>query len=133
VDLLIAKAGGAAGATGILSLIGTFGTASTGTAIASLHGAAASNATLYWLGSLIGGGVFAGTIVTGAIALVVGYSVLKLWKGKPRSVESITDEENILVGASLGLIKAFKEQRMKKGRVKKTDARLYWRKHGGRS
>jgi hypothetical protein len=60
-DALIANASGAAGVAGILGLIGAFGSASTGTAIASLSGAAASNATLYWLGSLVGGGVFAGT------------------------------------------------------------------------
>ncbi|HNL23483.1 MAG TPA: hypothetical protein PKN67_02005, partial [Pseudomonadales bacterium] len=50
---LIAKTSGAAGAAGVLGLIGAFGTASTGTAIAGLSGAAASNATLFWLGSLV--------------------------------------------------------------------------------
>lgn len=123
-SVLIAKTSGAAGAAGVLGLIGTFGTASTGTAIAGLSGAAASNATLFWLGSLVGGGVFAGTVLTGGIGLVVGYLGLKFWKGKPRPVESITDEEKALVDASLGLVKAFREQRDSKVAVKKADARF---------
>jgi hypothetical protein len=121
---LIAKTSGAAGAAGVLGLIGAFGSASTGTAIAGLSGAAASNATLFWLGSLVGGGVFAGTVLTGGIGLVVGYLGLKFWKGKPRPVESITDEEKALVDASLGLVKAFREQRESKAVVGKTEARF---------
>lgn len=77
VSALIAKGSGAAGASGVLGLIGTFGSASTGTAIAGLSGAAASNATLFWLGSLIGGGVFAGTVMTGGIGLAIGYYALR--------------------------------------------------------
>lgn len=53
------------------SVVMAIGTASTGTAISSLSGAAATNATLAWLGggSLAagGGGVAAGTAVLGAI------------------------------------------------------------------
>jgi len=121
---LIAKTSGTAGAAGMLGLIGAFGSASTGTAIAGLSGAAASSATLYWLGSLVGGGVFAGTVLSGGIGLVAGYLGLKFWKGKPRAVESITDEEKALVDASLGLVKAFREQRESKAVVGKTEARF---------
>lgn len=71
--------GSAAGALGVmttLQLVAAFGTASTGTAIASLSGAAATNASLAWLGggSLAagGGGVAVGsTILTAGAALVV--------------------------------------------------------------
>jgi len=65
-------AGGAAygSAIGLASL---FGIASTGTAISSLSGAAASNATIAWFGggSLAagGGGMYAGAVVLGGIAL----------------------------------------------------------------
>lgn len=121
---LIAKASGSAGVAGVLGLIGTFGSASTGTAIASLSGAAASNASLFWLGSLVGGGVFAGTVLTGGIGLVVGYWGLTFWKGKKRPLESITDEERAIVGACLGLVKAFREQRESKAKVGKTEARI---------
>lgn len=69
------KAAGAACATsqGTLSLIGLYGSASTGTAISSLSGAAAWNATLAWLGggSLAagGGGMALGTVVLGGITV----------------------------------------------------------------
>ena len=70
-----AAAGTLASATA-LGLVATFGTAGTGTAIASLSGAAATNATLAWIGggtlAAGGGGVAAGaTIMTGGVALIV--------------------------------------------------------------
>ncbi len=54
----------------------TFGSASTGTAISALHGAAATNAILYWWGNItVGGGMAADSttiaVVTGGIAIVV--------------------------------------------------------------
>ena len=107
---LIAKVSGVAGASGVLGLIGLFGTASTGTAIVGLSGAAKSTATLYWLGSLVSGGVVVGTVLTGGIGLVSGYFGLKWWKGKPRNPEDLTEEENAIVNASISLIKAFREQ-----------------------
>ncbi len=69
----IAKAGvtGASTAAAAYGLVGIFGTASTGTAIATLSGAAATNATLAWLGggslAVGGGGVTLGTLVLGGI------------------------------------------------------------------
>jgi len=71
--LLGAAATGAAAGFGSLGLIGAIGTASTGTAISSLAGAAASNATLAWLGggalSAGGLGIAGGTVVLGGIFL----------------------------------------------------------------
>lgn len=125
---LIAKTSGAAGAAGVLGLVGAFGTASTGTAIAGLSGAAASNATLFWLGSLLGGGVFAGTILTGGIGLVGGYLGLKIWRGTPRPVDSLTEEEKALVDASLVLVKAFREQRESGVDVERANARFVMEK-----
>ncbi len=66
---------GSAAAMGTMALIGTFGTSSTGVAIASLHGAAYTNAILAWLGggSLAagGGGVSLGaTILSGGTIIV---------------------------------------------------------------
>lgn len=82
----ILKAAGTAYAAGqgTVALVGLFGTASTGTAIGSLSGAAAWNATLAWLGggSLAagGGGMALGTLVLGGItvgpALMIGGFVL---------------------------------------------------------
>ena len=76
---------GAALSTGAMSLVATFGTASTGTAISSLSGAAATNATLAWFGggsiAAGGGGVAMGTVVlsggTLAVGVVVTATVLK--------------------------------------------------------
>ena len=63
---------GTAAAAGTYAAMASYGTASTGTAIATLHGAALSNATLAALGggSLAtgGGGVAAGTMVLGGVA-----------------------------------------------------------------
>jgi hypothetical protein len=75
---------GAAAGQGTLTMVGLFGTASTGTAISGLSGAAATNATLAWLGggSLAagGGGMALGTVVLGGIvagpALAIGGFVL---------------------------------------------------------
>ena len=63
--------GAAAGYGGAMSIASSVGVASTGTAISGLSGAAATNATLAWLGggSLAagGGGMFVGSIVLGGI------------------------------------------------------------------
>ena len=68
-----AAVGGAAAVAGAYGLAGLIGTASTGTAIATLSGAAASNATLAWLGggalSIGGAGMAGGAVVLGGIAL----------------------------------------------------------------
>ncbi|POB00460.1 hypothetical protein C2134_01535 [Chromobacterium sinusclupearum] len=76
--LMLGGAGGALGgatlAAGAYGLAGIIGTASTGTAIGSLSGAAATNATLAWLGggtlSAGGLGVSGGMAVLGGIAVV---------------------------------------------------------------
>lgn len=64
-------AAGGAMAFGAFGAVGTFAAASTGTAIASLSGAAATNATLAWLGggalAAGGGGMAAGAAVLGGI------------------------------------------------------------------
>lgn len=77
-------AGGIAAAGATTTLIGALGTASTGTAIASLNGVAATNAILAWLGGgslAAGGGGMAlgtavlGTATAGAAVLVAGMIV----------------------------------------------------------
>lgn len=72
-------AGGFAAAGAVTAAVMTFGTASTGTAIASLSGAAAVNATLAAIGggsiAAGGGGVALGTTILGASALGAGLLV----------------------------------------------------------
>ncbi len=69
-SLALASSGGIA-AMGAFTAVGIFGTASTGTAIGSLTGIYASNATLAWFGggalAAGGGGMAAGTLVLGSI------------------------------------------------------------------
>jgi hypothetical protein len=124
-NAVIAKASGLAGASGVIGLVSTFGSASTGTAIATLTGAASTNATMYWLGSLVGGGVFAGTILTGGIGILAGYYGLKWWKGTPRDPDDLTDEENRIINASLALIKAIREQIESNVIISKKDAKTF--------
>jgi hypothetical protein len=72
-------AAGAATAAGTYALVGTLATASTGTAIATLSGAAAQSATLAWLGggaiAAGGGGVAAGTAVLGGVVAAPAIAV----------------------------------------------------------
>ena len=64
----IASVGGAATGTGAMAAVSAFGTASTGTAISTLSGAAASNATLAWFGG--------GAVAAGAGGIAIGTAVL---------------------------------------------------------
>ncbi len=71
----VSVASAIAAESAIMSLVAGVGTASTGTAISSLSGAAATNASLAWLGggavSAGGGGVAAGSVVlTGGVVVV---------------------------------------------------------------
>ena len=94
---VLAKATGAAATTTLLALVATFGTAGTGTAIASLSGAAAANATLAWVGGLVGGGMAAGAVLTGGIGLVVGLTAYKLLGSERRDFESLSESEQRVV------------------------------------
>lgn len=75
----VGTAGGFAAAGATTSAVMALGTASTGTAIASLSGAAATNATLAALGggaiAAGGGGIAVGTTILGATTLGVGLLV----------------------------------------------------------
>ena len=93
---------GAAAASGTYAGMATWGTASTGTAIATLHGAALSNATLAALGggSLAtgGGGIAAGTAVLGGIAaapvILVG-GVVYWHRGRKLLAQAKTNAEEL--------------------------------------
>jgi hypothetical protein len=107
---LAAKMSGVAAAGSLFGLVSTFGTAGTGTAIASLSGAAASSATLAWIGGLFGGGMATGAIFTGGLTLVVGAGIYSLLGSKPRAYESLSDAERTIVDATGLLVAAIDEQ-----------------------
>gem|GEM_PF-1139156 len=96
---VLAKVTGVAATTTLLTLVATFGTAGTGTAIASLSGAAAANATLAWVGGLLGGGMAAGAVLTGGIGLVGGLAAYKLLGSERRDFESLSESEQRMVQA----------------------------------
>ena len=107
---IASKAAGAGAAAGFLGLVSTFGTAGTGTAIASLSGVAATNATLAWVGGLVGGGMAAGTLLTGGLALVVAVGAYKLLGSEPREYETLAETDRKIVDTCIILIKAIDEQ-----------------------
>jgi dihydroneopterin aldolase len=100
------KVAGVTAMSAFYSAVATFGTAGTGTAIGSLSGAAATNATLYWIGGLVGGGVAAGaTVMTfGAAAIGAGAILVcsKLFGTKPRKLETLSlTEKRILCSCDI--------------------------------
>lgn len=105
-NAVVSKIAGVASAGALLGMVSTFGSASTGTAIATLHGAAATNATFYWVGSLLGGGVATGAFLTGGFTLAVGYGVYRLLSSKAREFEELSEAERHVIEASGFLIAA---------------------------
>lgn len=105
--------GGAAGATAAIAApqaallgVSTFATASTGTAISSLSGVAATNATLAWLGggSLAtgGGGMATGSAVLGLIAaapaaFIGGITVAVIGSKQKTSAKRYAAEVNVAI------------------------------------
>jgi hypothetical protein len=75
---------GVSTALGTWALVGTFGFASTGTAIGTLSGAAASNAILAWLGggsiAAGGGGMAVGGVVLGGLVAIPVIAVTGLFQ-----------------------------------------------------
>ena len=101
---IASKITGVATTGALLALVGTFGTAGTGTAIASLSGAAATNATLAWVGSLLGGGMAAGAVLTGGLGIIAGLGTYKLLGSERRAFESLPDVEQRIVQSCWFLI-----------------------------
>ena len=119
--VIAGKLGGAAGVGGIAGLISAFGAASTGTAIASLSGAAATTAKLYWVGSIIGLGTTAGaTILTvGGIGLAIGtaYLTKRYVVGKVREAEKLQKHEQALLIACATLLAGIQQEKELSGNV----------------
>jgi hypothetical protein len=113
LDALLAKGVGAMSAASITGLVGALGTASTGTAIGALTGAAATSAKLFWIGSIVGGGaVVGGWMVLGA-AIMSGIFGARLWRGKPRPVSDLNEDERAILSAIELLVPALRAEAVK--------------------
>lgn len=120
-ELAIAGGGGALTGTvavgGALGLAALVGTASTGTAIGTLSGVAATNATLAWLG---GGAISAGGLgVTGGMVVLGGIAIAPLAlfvmflggsKGKQQlnAAKNYSDQVDVIVEKIITLIEELK-------------------------
>jgi len=94
--VISAKVAGVAGTATLFGLVSTFGTTGAGTAIASLHGAAATNATVAAVG--LGGGMATGAIVLSGFGIVVGMMTYKfLLSSKPRDFDKLPDKDKKVV------------------------------------
>ncbi len=81
--IAVRVAGGLGAPVAVSTLVASLGTASTGTAISALSGAAATKATIAWLGggALAAGGlgIAGGTAVLGVVAVCGAYGAKKLY------------------------------------------------------
>lgn len=96
-NIAAAKITGAATSAGIFGLVSTLGTAGTGTAIGTLSGAAATNATLAWLGGLIGGGMATGALLLPAMGIAAGAAAtmwMRKFFGRPRKLANLLPFED---------------------------------------
>jgi hypothetical protein len=90
---------GVSTALGTWALVGTFGVASTGTAIGTLSGAAASNAILAWLGggsiAAGGGGIAVGSAVLGGLVAIPVIAISGLFQhlAANKKINQLKEEE----------------------------------------
>lgn len=109
--------------------IAAFGVASTGTAIATLSGAAATTATLYWIGSSIGMGIAAGSLMLtgGAIAAGIPAAILMRRRvlGRRRTEEDLSAREQAALYAALRLAASVRAMRAKAVPLVPVEMRLF--------
>lgn len=97
-NIAAAKITGVATTASIFGLVSTLGTAGTGTAIGTLSGAAATNATLAWIGGLVGGGMAAGALLLPAAGIAAGATATLALRrkihGRPRKLDELLPFED---------------------------------------
>ena len=100
--------GGALAALGAYGSVGALATASTGTAIGTLSGAAATNATLAWLGggSLAAGGfgITGGMVALGGIALAPLLAIGGFWMAS-KAEEALTNAKKYAADVDMAVEK----------------------------
>lgn len=99
---------GTATAVGSWTVVSFVGTASTGTAIATLSGAAATNATLAWFGggaiAAGGGGMAAGMMTLGGL-VAVPLIAFSAWKTHSKAEEILKASEEVVQASQLVSLK----------------------------
>ncbi|MBE5103315.1 hypothetical protein [Priestia aryabhattai] len=96
---------GVSSALGAWALVSTLGTASTGTAIGTLSGAAATNATLAWFGggalAAGGGGMAVGTVILGGIVVIPALTLVGVFNHVQanKKIKEIEKQMNEIVGS----------------------------------
>lgn len=108
-NIATAKVTGIATSASIFGLVSTLGTAGTGTAIGTLSGAAATNATLAWIGGLVGGGMAAGALLLPAAGIAAGTTATMVLKrkihGRPRKLDELLPFEDEILFCADNLIR----------------------------
>ncbi|MFW5678602.1 MAG: hypothetical protein ACOCXK_03010, partial [Rhodosalinus sp.] len=111
--------------------IAAVGVASTGTAIASLSGAAATTATLYWIGSSIGMGVAAGGVMLTGGAIIAGIPaavfVRRRVLGRRRIETDLSPREQAALYAALRLAAPVRAMRAAEIPISAVEMRLFAR------
>lgn len=97
LKIFSAKGSGIVTMSSLSTAVSSFGVASTGTAIATLSGAAKMSATMAALGSVVGGGMAAGGVVLALTGFGAGYflrnTLGNLWYGKERKALDLSADE----------------------------------------
>jgi len=116
---------------GTFAAIGAFGVAGTGTAIATLSGAAAASATLYWIGSSIGLGVAAGSLMLTGGAIAIGIPAAMATRrqilGRRRTEEDLDPHEQAALYAALRLATPIRVARARETHITPVEMRLFAR------
>ena len=103
-----AKVAGAATSASIFALVSSYGTAGTLTPIGTLSGAAATNATLAWIGGLVGGGMAAGALLLPIAGIAVGTTatvvVGRKINGRPRKLKNLYPFEDEILFCAENLL-----------------------------
>jgi len=107
-NIATAKVTGVATSASIFALVSTFGTAGTLTPIGTLSGAAATNATLAWIGGLVGGGMAAGALILPLAGIAVGTTATMALRhkvhGRPRKLKELLPFEDKILFCAENLL-----------------------------
>ncbi len=106
---IASKVAGVASVGSFLTLVSAYGTASTGTAISTLSGAAATSSTIAWVGGLLGGGMVTGAVITGGLGIAVGVGVYKVIGSVPREFDDLSDVEKQIIQSTGFLVAAIND------------------------